>query len=95
MRLSPCVAGSQHLQLGQDPEGLRVSLEAIRQPEPLPRQSIKNALAQMAERRMAKIMSRGCRLYHDMIKTSKIMKQIRDLECGVVAQRSLERLPSP
>ena len=43
--------------------------------EPHPCQSIKNPLTQMAERGMAKIMSSGCRLYHDMIKTPKIMKQ--------------------
>jgi hypothetical protein len=29
----------------------------------------------MAERRMAKIMSSRSRLYHDMIKTAKIMKK--------------------
>ena len=76
MRLSPSVAGSQDLQLGQDPKALCVSLETVRQPEPLPCQSIKNTLTQMAEWRMAKIMSSRCRLYHDMIKTSKILKQI-------------------
>ena len=69
-------ARSQDLQLGQDPKALRVPLEAIRQSEPFPRQSIKNPLAHVAEGRMAKIMSRGCRLYHNMIKTSKILQQI-------------------
>jgi hypothetical protein len=54
---------------------LCVALETIRQPEPLPRQSIENPLAQMAEWRMAKIMSSGCRLYYNMIKTSKFLKQ--------------------
>ena len=66
---------SENFQLGQDPEGLRISLEAVRQSEPLPRQSIKNPLTQMAERRMAKIMGCCCRLDHDMIKSAKILKQ--------------------
>jgi hypothetical protein len=69
-------AGPEDFQLGQDSEGLCVSLKTVRQPEPHSRQSIKNPLTQMAERRMAKIMSGRRRLYHDMIKTSKIMKQL-------------------
>ena len=76
MRLSPCVAGSVHLQLGEDPEGLRVALETVGQPETLPGQSIQHPLAEMAERRMAKIMGVGRGLHHDMIKTAKITKQV-------------------
>ena len=68
-------AGPEDFQLGQNPEGLCIPLETVRQPEPHPRQSIKNPLTQMTERRMAKIMSRRGRLYHDMIKTAKIMKE--------------------
>ena len=68
------VAWSKDLQLGEDPKGLRVTFEAIGQSEALPRQSVEDPLTKVAERWMAKIMrSRGC-LYHDMIKTSKIMK---------------------
>jgi hypothetical protein len=55
---------------------LSVSLETVRQPEPLSCQSIKNALAQVAERRVAKIMSVRRRLHYDMIKTAETMKQI-------------------
>ena len=68
-------AGPEDFQLGQNPEGLCIPLETVRQPEPQPRQSIKNPLTQMTERRMAKIMSRRGRLYHDMIKTAKVMKE--------------------
>ena len=68
-------AGPENFQLGQNPEGLCIPLETVRQPEPHPRQSIKNPLTQMTERRMAKIMSSCGRLYHDMIKTAKIMKE--------------------
>ena len=67
--------GSENFQLGQHPEGLCISLVTVRQSEPHPRQSIKNPLTQVAERRMAKIMSSRGRLYHDMIKTAKIMKE--------------------
>ena len=70
------VAGSQHFQLGEDTEGLSVALEAIRQTEPIPSQSIKNTLTQMAERRMAKIMGGRRRLHYHRIKPTKIMKQI-------------------
>jgi hypothetical protein len=55
---------------------LSVSLEAVRQPEPLSCQSIKNALAQVAERRVAEIMSVRRRLHHYMIKTAKAMEQV-------------------
>ena len=68
-------AGPEDFQLGQNPEGLCIPLETVRQPEPHSCQSIKNPLTQMTERRMAKIMSSRGRLYHDMIKTAKIMKE--------------------
>jgi hypothetical protein len=59
---------------------LSVALEAVGQPEPFPRESIKDSLAEVAERRMTKIMSCGRRLNHDVIKTAKIIKQVMILD---------------
>ncbi len=65
-----------HLELGEDPERLRVALEAVGQPETLPGQAVEHPLAEMPERRMTKIMGVGGGLHHDMIKTAKITKQV-------------------
>jgi hypothetical protein len=80
---------------------LRVALKAVSQAESLPSQSIKDSLAQVAERRMPKIMGVGRCLYYDMIKTAKITEQIvilgaQQLHCDRSGNRSdLDRMGQP
>ena len=74
--VEPLVAGALDFELGQNPEGLGVALEAIRKAESLSGKAIEDPLAEMAERRMTKIVSICCRLHHDMIKSAKITKQV-------------------
>jgi hypothetical protein len=68
------VAWPQHLQFGEHPESLCVPLEAVCQPETLAGHPIKDPFAEVAEWRMAKIMSGRRCLHDDMIKAAKITK---------------------
>ncbi len=60
-----------HLDLGDDPEGLRVALEAVAQPEPLPGQPVQHPLAEVAEGRVTEVVRTGRGLHHDMVETAE------------------------
>jgi hypothetical protein len=70
-----------YVQFGHDPEGLRVALEAVGQPEPGPRDPIQDPFAQMTERRMPEIVGAGRRLHHHRIAATQLFRQTGTGSC--------------
>ena len=65
-----------HLQLGEDPEGLRVALEPVGEPEPVPGQPVEHPLAQVTERRMAEVVRVGRGLDDDVVEPAEVAQQV-------------------
>ena len=66
-----------HVEFGQDPEGLRVALEAVGQPEPGPGDPIQDPLAEMTERRVTQVVRAGRGLHHHGITAAQLLRQRR------------------
>ena len=71
------VAGPVHLELGQDPEGLRVPLEPVGQPEPVPQQLVEDPLAQVTERRVSEVVRVRGGLDDHVVETAELPQQLR------------------
>ncbi len=64
-----------HVELGHDPEGLRVALETVGQAEPGPGDPVQDPFAEVTERRVAQIVRAGRGLHDDRIAATELFGQ--------------------
>ena len=95
VRLRPSSPGPVHLQLGEDPEGLGVALEAVGQPEAVPGQPVQGPLAEVAEGRVAEVVGVGRGLDDDVVQPAEARAAGRGPRCAAAGRRWRGRPRSP
>ena len=83
--------GVAAVERGEDAEGLRVALEAVRQAEPAAGDAVEHLLAEVAERRVAEVVRSGGGLNDDGVASAEVGDDLADVSDASRKPTAIER----